>query len=252
MSTEAVEHTPPEDPTDLGEIELERVRLPEGALVIIDGPSAGGKSLLGQKLGKRYGLPVYEGGTFNRVATVLAFERGADLTDPEVCGEIARQVDFELVAGEDGSQRIIYQGRDITADCKTPEVSEACAIFSTYPESQKELYEKFVAEAGAGNAVLVGRMVGRWLLPDAPVKAFVTGKVSVRAARRGEPADSIHRRDMMDGRREHMPLRRAPDAKVFLNNEGTTFKALFCEVAAHFERGYGLEPSPLVKEHLAK
>jgi cytidylate kinase len=249
---EYVETAPPvETSTFLGELEDERVRLPDGAIVVIDGPSGGGKSLLGQKLSKRYGLPVVEGGTLNRLATVIAFEQGTDLTDPGACAEIARGLEFELAPQADGSQRIIHRGRDVTEACRTPEVSETCPVFSVHEESHEILVGKFARMAQGGNLIAIGRITGRWLHPEAPVKAFVTGKVGVRATRRGQSVESVHKRDMTDGRRPHMPMRRAKDAKVFLNNEQTSFRELFCRVAAHFEAGYGLEPTPLVRANLS-
>lgn len=252
MNKRESERSAVETSTFLGELEHERVTLPDGAIVLIDGPSGGGKSLLGQKLSQRYGLPVFEGGTLNRVATVLAFEQGADLNDPTVCYEIARGLEFELVPNGDGSQQVMHNGRDITEACRAEAVSDACPVFSTHPESQRAIYEKYIQKAERGNVIMVGRVTGRWLIPDAPIKAFVTGKVGVRAMRRGQSVESVHKRDMADGRRPHFPMRRARDASVFLNNEHTTFRDLFCQVAEHFEKGYGLEPSPLVQAHLAR
>ena len=80
---------------------------------------------------------------------------------------------------------------------------------------------------GGGNVVVEGRDIGTVVLPDAPVKIFLTASAETRARRRndqniaaGLPDDyevvlaDVRRRDHLDSTRAVSPLRAASDAVV--------------------------------------
>jgi cytidylate kinase len=92
-------------------------------------------------------------------------------------------------------------------------------------ERQRELIDEAVRDAGG--IVVEGRDIGSVVVPDAPLKVYLTASDEVRAARRGaqdrkagrnsDPdavlAD-VRRRDRLDSTRRISPLHAAADALV--------------------------------------
>jgi cytidylate kinase len=81
--------------------------------------------------------------------------------------------------------------------------------------------------AGEGGIVMVGRDIGTVVIPDAPLKIYLTATARTRAIRRhrdflaeGNEVEledilcSMERRDLMDSSRDDSPLRPADDARV--------------------------------------
>jgi cytidylate kinase len=92
---------------------------------------------------------------------------------------------------------------------------------------------------GMGSVVVEGRDIGTVVLPDAPVKIFLTASAETRARRRNEqnvaaglPDDydavlaDVHRRDHLDSTRAVSPLRAAPDAVVVDTSEMTEVQVI--------------------------
>jgi cytidylate kinase len=81
--------------------------------------------------------------------------------------------------------------------------------------------------ASEGGIVMVGRDIGSVVLPDAPLKIYLTASVQTRAIRRhrdfvdeGTDVDlevilrSMEQRDLVDSSRENSPLKPAEDALI--------------------------------------
>lgn len=110
-------------------------------------------------------------------------------------------------------------------------------------ELQKELAKR-------ENVIMDGRDIGTCVLPEAPVKIYLTASVSVRAGRRykeladrGVRADikeierDIEERDYRDMHREHSPLMQAEDAILLDSSEMTLEEVVRRIFAAAAERG---------------
>jgi cytidylate kinase len=81
--------------------------------------------------------------------------------------------------------------------------------------------------AGEAGIVMVGRDIGTVVIPDAPLKIYLTASVLTRAIRRhrdfiaeGTEVEledilrSMEQRDLVDSSRKNSPLRPADDARV--------------------------------------
>jgi len=90
--------------------------------------------------------------------------------------------------------------------------------------------------AGEGEIVMVGRDIGTVVIPDAPLKIYLTATARTRAIRRhrdflaeGAEVDfedilrSLERRDKIDSSRKESPLRPAGDARV-IDTEDLSFE----------------------------
>jgi cytidylate kinase len=99
-------------------------------------------------------------------------------------------------------------------------VSEAAARVATNDRVRAALVEKQRELLAKGDWVVEGRDIGTVVMPDAPVKVFLTASPEERARRRaaelGTDPETVLRdqalRDAQDETREHSPLRMAPGA----------------------------------------
>ena len=95
--------------------------------------------------------------------------------------------------------------------------------------------------ASEGGVVMVGRDIGTVVLPEAPLKIYLTATARTRAERRykdfvsaGEDVDfkeilkSMQERDRADSSRANSPLRPAEDAKVVDTDQLTMDEVVDC------------------------
>jgi cytidylate kinase len=193
---------------------------PGSRIVAIDGPSGAGKSTVARAVATALDLPTLDTGAMYRAITLAALERGAALGDGEACGEIARSVELAV----DGT--VLLDGRDVTAEIRGPEVTEAVSTVSAHPAVRTALvaHQRAWADAHDGG-VVEGRDIGTVVFPDAAVKVFLTASDDARARRRqrdevaadrevdlDEVRRDLDRRDRLDSTRALSPLVAAPDA----------------------------------------
>ena len=133
---------------------------------------------------------------------------------------------------DEGVQHMILNGRDVTGDIRTPEMSAIASVISAQPAVREYLLEMQRELARAHSVVMDGRDIGTVVLPDADVKIFLTADPEVRARRRYEEllargekvafenvlAD-LQQRDRQDSERKLAPLKRARDAVLLDTTE---------------------------------
>ena len=150
---------------------------------------------------------------------------------------------------------IELDGEDVEAEIRGGPVTQLVSAVSAHPSVRRLLVERqraLVAEAleGPGGAVVEGRDIGSVVLPDAPLKVYLTASAEIRAARRaaqdrkaGRPADldavlaDVRRRDGLDSTRATSPLHAAPDAVVLDTDELSVDAVLASLLALAHERG---------------
>ena len=178
-------------------------------VVAIDGPAGAGKSSVARALAEKVGFSYLDSGAMYRaVARSLVDEPGD-------AGERARDVTIEL------GDRVRLNGRDVTDEIRTPQVSEAASRIATDQRVRAALVVKQRQMVKDGDWVAEGRDIGTVVAPDAELKIFLTASPEERARRRardlgGADWRTVLRdqtlRDQQDEQREHSPLRAAPDA----------------------------------------
>jgi cytidylate kinase len=193
-------------------------------VIAIDGPAGSGKSTLARRLAERLGWAHLDTGAMYRAVTVLALERGTDLSDAAALARIAREADVRL--GPDG--RVRAGGRDLSDRIRTAEVDAAVSVVAAVAEVRDVMVghqRRFAVENA--RVVAEGRDIGTVVFPDAQVKLYLDAAPGERARRRiaetgsddtAERSDrvrtAIERRDRLDRERATAPLRPAPDAVV--------------------------------------
>jgi cytidylate kinase len=193
--------------------------------VAIDGPAGSGKSTVARGVAAALELPTLDTGAMYRATALAALDAGVDLDDAHAVADAARAADITVDAGI-----TTLDGRDVSDEIRGPRVTGAVSQVSGHPAVRAVLVDRqrsWVEQHGGG--VVEGRDIGTVVLPDAPLKVFITARDDVRAARRqrDEAAarrsveadtvrDALNRRDQADGTlgRATRPEDAATDAVV--------------------------------------
>jgi cytidylate kinase len=196
-------------------------------VVAIDGPAGAGKSTVARQLARRLGFFLLDTGAIYRSLALHAERRGIDWQDGAALAQLAAVLPIRFGRGEDDGQ-VFLAGEPVTSQIRTPAISQGASQVSIHPEVRQALLSLQRRLAASGSCVVEGRDIGTVVLPDAPVKIFLTASAEVRAARRfdelvarGVVADreatlrEQMERDRRDETRAAAPLRQAEDAILF-------------------------------------
>ena len=204
--------------------------------IAIDGPSGAGKSTLARAIAGKLGYLYVDTGAIYRTVGYYARGRGLDLKDGEAVAASLPEVTVKMAYGEDGLQRMLLNGEDVTEAIRLPEISLCASAVSAHPGVRAFLLEMQRKLAREHSVIMDGRDIGTVVLPDAEVKIFLTASPETRARRRclelerrGTPQPyqevlrEIEERDRNDTNRSVAPLRQADDA-VLLDTTALDFQ----------------------------
>ena len=193
--------------------------------VAVDGPSGAGKSTLAKAAAAKLGIVYVDTGAIYRSIGYYVYCKGIDPKDAPSVIAILPELDIQMRYGEDGVQRMILNGEDVSAQIRLPEMSMYASAVSAIPEVRTFLLEMQRQIARTTAVIMDGRDIGTVVLPDAEVKVFLTASAEIRAQRRmkeleqrGTPQpfeevlQQIVERDWADSHREAAPLKQADDA----------------------------------------
>jgi CMP/dCMP kinase len=223
--------------------------------VAMDGPSGTGKSTVSRRFAAACGAAYLDTGAMYRAVTLAVLRAGLDASAPEE--EVAAvAAAARLRSGTDPSAPSIQlDGEDVEPEIRGAAVTQLVSAVSAHPSVRRVLVamqRALIAEAlaGSGGAVVEGRDIGSVVLPDAPLKVYLTASAEVRAARRaapdrkaGRPADldavlaDVRRRDGLDSTRATSPLHAAADAVVLDTDALSVDAVLDTLLALAQERG---------------
>lgn len=201
--------------------------------IAIDGPVGAGKSTISDAVAHHLGILHLDTGAMYRAVGLYALENGIDPQAENavsaLCDSGKIQVDVRY---ENGAQRTLLCGRDVTGLIRSQEVGQAASTVSRYQTVRRMLVKRQQEIAKSQPMLLDGRDIGTVVLPDATLKIYLTASPEARAERRmlqlkekGEnmPFEEILRevnaRDYQDMHREIDPLRQADDAVLVDSSE---------------------------------
>jgi cytidylate kinase len=211
-------------------------------IIAIDGPSGAGKSTLGRRLARTLNLLYIDTGSMYRAVALAVIESSISANDDVAVGSLAARIDIDL-KGDPDSLRVTLDGRDVTEQIRTEEVTGLSSIISTIPEVRRSMVAR-QREMGERGAVLNGRDIGTVVFPDADVKFFLTALPQARAERRfnedraQDPGVSFEEtfadmtaRDSRDSTRVDSPLKSADDA-IVVDSTGLSIEEVFRQMMA--------------------
>lgn len=200
--------------------------------VAVDGPSGAGKSTLAKAAAAELGIVYVDTGAIYRSIGYYVYTKGIDPKDTAAVIAMLPQIDIQMQYGEDGTQRMILNGEDVSQQIRLPEMSMYASAVSAIPEVREFLLEMQRSLARKYSVIMDGRDIGTVVLPQAEVKIFLTAAAEVRAQRRmkeleqrGTPQpyedvlQQICERDWADSHRAAAPLRQAEDAVLLDTSE---------------------------------
>lgn len=194
--------------------------------IALDGPAGAGKSTIAKSLAKRLSCVHVDTGAMYRALAVCFLDHGLSAENEAEISKAAERADVEI-RYQDGEQRVLLCGTDVTDRLRTEEVSAMASKTSQYPAVRARLLDLQRALAETQDVIMDGRDIGTVVLPDATLKIFLTASAEVRAKRRydqlleqgnlngatlSEIEAEIRERDYRDSHRAEAPLCRAEDA----------------------------------------
>lgn len=199
--------------------------------IAIDGPSGAGKSTLAKMMAKEFGFIYVDTGAMYRAIGLYVCRKGVQTSD--IPGVIACLDDISVdIRYVDGAQHVFLNDEDVSGLIRTEEISRYASAVSAIPEVRAFLLSLQRTLAQNSDVIMDGRDIGTVVLPDAPIKVFLTANDSDRAMRRytelkerGEDVTfegvlaNLRERDRHDSERAAAPLRPAEDAVLLDTTE---------------------------------
>ena len=192
--------------------------------IAIDGPVGAGKSSIADQVAQRLNILHLDTGAMYRAFGLYALRSGTDLASETALSALAEDVDVQ-VKYENGAQRTLLFGEDVSELIRTGEVSAAASAVSKWPAVRRRMVRAQQEMARTADMLIDGRDIGTVVLRDSPCKIFLTAAAEERARRRylqqlekgdDTPYEQVLRelnaRDEQDMNRKTDPLRQAEDA----------------------------------------
>ena len=201
--------------------------------IAIDGPAGAGKSTIARAVAAKLGYIYVDTGAMYRAMALHFISRNIGAGDQAAIERAVQDADVSI-RYEDGVQKVLLNGEDVSGLIRTEAVGNMASASSGYGAVREKLVALQKELASRENVVMDGRDIGTCVLPHADVKIYLTASSQVRAERRykellekGQQADlqeieaDIIKRDYQDMHRENSPLKQAEDAVLVDSSDMT-------------------------------
>lgn len=201
-------------------------------IITIDGHSSTGKSTVAKEMAAELGYIYIDSGAMYRSVTLYAKEHNIiqeNRLDQEALLKVLPEININF-SWENGVNRTLLNGRDVSKLIRSMEVSESVSLVATLPEVRAKMVEIQRSFGAKGGVVMDGRDIGSVVFPDAELKIFMTASAAVRAQRRhaellasGQEVryeavlENLQSRDTMDSQRTVSPLI-VPEGAIVIDN----------------------------------
>ena len=163
-------------------------------------------------------------GAMYRAASLKVLRAGVPPGDADRVAMLVEST--HLVLRSDGdSLRVFLDGEDVTEEIRSPEVTRAVSVVSSYRRVRDVMVREQRMMGAEGGIVLEGRDIGTVVFPHADLKFYMVAGIDARARRRSdemrargheaspdEMKEELRERDRIDSTRRESPLRKAEDA----------------------------------------
>jgi CMP/dCMP kinase len=193
-------------------------------IIAIDGPAGAGKSTIASRLARKLGYVNLESGAMYRALALRAIEWDASFDDEAALLKMAQDSHIALERAM-GGNRVLLNGKDISARIRERDVTEAASRVSVHPKVREWMVARQREMGIGGGVVMEGRDIGTKVFPDADLKIFLDADPVIREQRRLDQqkvkgpsaqtmAAELRERDRRDRTRAASPLVAAEDAVV--------------------------------------
>ncbi len=224
--------------------------------IAIDGPAASGKTTVARFTARRLRLLYLDTGAMYRALAYRALQTRTDIDNGPALARLAESEPVDVVLDEAAALgfRIFSGGHEL--DETMLQSNEVTAIVSTVAahadvRTTMVLAQRHVAQEGS--VVMAGRDIGTVVLPQAPVKIYLTASIQARISRRRAQleeagidvdvhrlAQEIEERDRLDRTRLVSPLAPAPDAHIIDSSRMRVEEVVdeICEIVMRTEQQF--------------
>ncbi|MGA8576805.1 MAG: (d)CMP kinase [Candidatus Cybelea sp.] len=198
--------------------------------IAIDGPAGAGKTTVARATAQRLGILYLDTGAMYRALASLALRTGTDVDNGAALARLMTVAPIEVDLDESAQLgfRIVAGGRELAEpELLRSEVTAIVSAVSAHADVRSAMVRAQRRIGEKGSVVMAGRDIGTVVLPNAPVKIYLTASVAARTARRHAQlqaagvdvdlhrlAEEIEERDRLDQTRANSPLAPAPDARL--------------------------------------
>lgn len=210
--------------------------------IAIDGPAGAGKSSIAKALSKKLGYIYIDTGAMYRAVALFFVENNVSDSADSRIESLLEKLEISIKY-EDGAQKVILNGEDVTDKLRLEEIGKLASKFSAIGSVREKLVALQRKLAQKENVVMDGRDIGTVVLPNADLKIYLSASSKVRAKRRylellekghtdldiNEIEDEIIKRDEADMNREISPLKQADDA-YYLDSSDMTLEEVVSKI----------------------
>ncbi len=195
-------------------------------IVAIDGPAGTGKGTVTKILSKKFKLVNIDTGATYRCVTLEMLNKNIKIEELDKIKEMLKNINIEIKR-EKNEQIIFLNGKDVTKEIRSKEVTELVSQVSSIKEVRLSMVNLQRKMAEGKDVIMEGRDIGTYVFPKADVKIYLDADVEERARRRFmqnrenginisyvDILNNIKQRDKNDMCKEIGALRVAQDAEV--------------------------------------
>ena len=200
-------------------------------IVAIDGPAGTGKGTISKLVAGRLGFTYIDTGAMYRCVTLKMLQNDISPEDDAKIEEMLKDttIEFQNQVDEEQnfSQKVFLDGKDVSSDIRTEEVSKYASPYSKNLVMRAKLLDMQRAYAKDSNIIMEGRDITTVVFPNAELKIYLDATTEERANRRykeniakgidttyEKTLEDIKERDYRDMHRDVAPLRVAEGAVV--------------------------------------
>jgi cytidylate kinase len=197
--------------------------MPISLIIAIDGPSGSGKSSVSRAVAAELGLDYLDTGSMYRAMTWFIQNLGIDVTDVELVATAAK-AEVIQPSIDPSKPGIRVAGQDVSVEIRGPQVTQGVSAVSAVPAVRELMValQRDIAANSKSGIVVEGRDICAVVLPEAPVRLFITADPEARANRRAkengaaitDTKEDLAKRDLADSTRTISPLEIAAGARV--------------------------------------